>query len=85
MCQICLRNPCLRGCPNQVDRKVAVCSECGENICEGEEIICIDDSFYCESCISGMSTKEIVELFGGTVKIAEIPDVCDDYEDCDEE
>lgn len=75
MCQICLRNPCVYGCPNEEEQKVAVCSNCGENICVGEEMTCIDDSYYCESCMSTMTVSDIIDLVGGVVKTAELSDI----------
>ncbi len=40
MCQYCLHNPCLPGCPNyEESRAVYHCSICGQGIFEGEEYI----------------------------------------------
>ena len=40
MCQYCLHNPCLPGCPNYEEPKAVYhCSICGQGIFEGEEYI----------------------------------------------
>lgn len=55
MCEICLHNPCLNGCPNKKSIVFYYCNECGAEICEGDEYVSIDGNEYCLKCIEDMT------------------------------
>lgn len=52
MCEYCRQHPCPAACPNAPAPLVfAKCSECGNEILDGEDYYDIDGDFYCEDCI----------------------------------
>lgn len=67
MCEICGLSPCSPRCPNAYDPPAALhCSKCGSAIRDGEEYVSFVDMDVCEDCIDSLSTKEIIEMCGGT-------------------
>lgn len=67
MCAICGLSPCSPRCPNASDPPaVLYCSKCGSAIRGGEEYVSLGDADVCEGCIDSLSTKEIIEMYGGT-------------------
>lgn len=52
MCEICRRSPCHPRCPNAPGViHVFICSGCGEDIYDGEDVYQILGEQYCERCI----------------------------------
>lgn len=53
MCDICLQSPHHPNCPNAAEAPaVFICSECGDDIYEGEWVWHILGEQYCEKCIN---------------------------------
>ena len=53
MCEICGHAPCLSLCPNAPDPvPVFVCSGCGGDIYEGDDVYHILGEQFCERCIN---------------------------------
>ncbi len=73
MCEICLKTPCDSRCPNAPEPKpVAICSECGEGIYEGDKYFDGPDGPVCEACMEDKNVDEILEVFGEKMKVAEV-------------
>lgn len=71
MCSYCLSNPCKPGCPNAEDPEpVYECSICGEGIYEGEDFFDGPDGYICKDCLKDMTSFEVIELFGESLKTA---------------
>jgi len=52
MCDICRQSPCHPRCPNTPGLiPVFICSGCGEDIYEGEDVYHLLGEQYCERCI----------------------------------
>ena len=52
MCQICGKNPCWSGCPNEPEPpSVFICSGCGEPIRHGEAYWDVMGEQFCEHCM----------------------------------
>lgn len=71
MCDLCLRNPCVPGCPNYVERKSDVlCEICGEYILPGEEYVKNEKEEYIHvNCISQYNARLIINWFGYATEI----------------
>lgn len=53
MCEECRRTPCHPRCPNAQDPiPVFICSGCGQDIYEGEDVYHILGEQFCERCIN---------------------------------
>ena len=53
MCDICHQVPCHPRCPNAPDPiPVFICSGCGQDIYEGEDVYHILGEQFCERCIN---------------------------------
>lgn len=51
MCKICQKIICPPTCPNaEEEQPVCHCSDCGQNIYEGEAVMVFGKKVYCESC-----------------------------------
>ena len=70
MCEICLRSPCLSGCPNEIIPTIGTCSHCKNDIVHGMEYMDYDGDYICGECIDNMSTSELVSLFGYEIRTA---------------
>lgn len=71
MCSICMKNPCDPRCPNASEQKpVCECALCGYGIYTGQKYYDGADGFVCEDCMNGMSTSELMEMFGEEMKTA---------------
>lgn len=65
MCELCLRFPCMAGCPNAEEPPVVTkCATCGRSIFEGEEMVEINGESYHVECLENITTRELLELFG---------------------
>lgn len=65
MCSICHNSPCLSRCPNaKTPHGLHKCTKCGHFVDHGIRYAMIDGDCYCEDCLDGLSTKELVELCG---------------------
>lgn len=64
MCRLCLRNPCVKSCPNYIPKKAKYyCSLCGDGIYDGEKYIKnIDGEYRHYDCFQGM--RELLEWLG---------------------
>lgn len=72
MCDICLMRPCHPRCPNAPEPEaVYICESCGEGITDGEEYIEYDGNYYHADCISEKTVKELGEIFGFKIEIAQ--------------
>lgn len=70
MCEICLHDPCVPGCPNyQEQRCVFRCSICGYGITEGEEYIENGGDIIHFDCIP--SLRWLLNWLGYEIKEAE--------------
>lgn len=69
MCSICMRTPCLPGCPNYEPPKANFyCSICGEGIYEGEEYIVNDNFEYAHwDCVD--CGRDLADFLGYETKI----------------
>lgn len=75
MCSVCLQNPCDSRCPNAPEPKpVCLCSECNEGIYEGDKYLEGVNGPVCTTCLSDMTTTEIIELCGEELSAAERSD-----------
>lgn len=71
MCLECGINPCDSRCPNAPEPEaVCSCSCCKEDIEDGDDYVEFEGEYYCTWCLDDMTTRELVELFGGTWKTA---------------
>lgn len=72
MCEFFRSSPHLPMCPNAPESApVRVCEECGA-ITAGEEYVETDSGqAYCLSCLSDMSTRDLLKALGFEIKIAE--------------
>lgn len=53
MCYICGQTPCHPQCPNAEGRRVVChCSQCYNEIYEGEGFYIINDEEWCEECVT---------------------------------
>ena len=67
MCQHCLHDPCVPGCPNyQAPKAVYYCSICGQGIYEGEEYIDNGSERIHFECVSGI--RWLLDWLGYDVK-----------------
>lgn len=58
MCEVCMKSPCDSRCPHAPDPpSVYVCSGCGDDILDGENVWHILGEQFCEECIESM--KEV--------------------------
>lgn len=65
MCDLCMRFPCITGCPNSAEPPiVAQCATCGHSIYQGEEITEINSALYHVECLENLTTRELLELLG---------------------
>ena len=75
MCSACLQNPCDSRCPNAPEPKpVCLCSECNEGIYKGDKYLEGVNGPVCTTCLSDMTTTEIIELCGEELSTAERSD-----------
>lgn len=80
MCQYCLTSPCPAGCPNADEPEATeTCKYCGDGIFKEDEYAEIEGVCYHIDCLSDMGIKELLELLGVDVKIADERE--HDYED----
>lgn len=80
MCQYCLTSPCLAGCPNEDEPEAKTdCKYCGDGIFKEDEYAEIEGVCYHIDCLSDMGIKELLELLGVEVKVADEQE--HDYED----
>ena len=77
MCSICMRNPCIPGCPNYEPHKSNYyCSICNEGIYNGEEYIENDIGEYAHwECVD--YGRDLVKWLGYEIK--EMEDIDDEY------
>lgn len=63
MCECCRQNPCDSRCPYAPEPEVfGVCSECNNDIYDGEDALVLDDIILCEDCVKSLiKTVEIEE------------------------
>lgn len=67
MCQYCLHNPCVPGCPNYVEPKAAhYCSICGQGIYAGDEYVANGGDYIHFECIPSM--RWLLDWLGYDVK-----------------
>lgn len=50
MCELCGRNPCRSGCPNEPEPEY-ICDECGYGIEYGQNIYRLGGCIFCEKCV----------------------------------
>jgi hypothetical protein len=63
MCDICHRVPCHPRCPNAPDPiPVFICSGCGQDIYEGEDVYHILGEQFCERCINESRQEAMYEF-----------------------
>jgi hypothetical protein len=60
-------------------KTIFTCDKCGNGICEGDEYVDIDGEHYHIDCLTEMSIREVVKLFGYRVEEAE--EMIPDYEE----
>ena len=73
MCEICRQTPCESRCPNAPEPiPLAICTECGEGIYEGEEYLDGLKGPICKDCMEDMNYSEILEAVGEKMKVAEV-------------
>lgn len=81
MCDICMRSPCLSGCPNAPDpMPVAHCCSCGEPIIRGDEYGIIDGETWCEDCLEDLPLCVLIPKLGGEWRTASEEDIPDGYD-----
>lgn len=57
MCKICQKIICPPMCPNaEEEQPVCRCSECRQNIYEGEAVMVFGDKVFCENCTDAHRT-----------------------------
>lgn len=71
MCKICLNGSCLRGCPNYEPKKVYECSNCDDDIYDGETYYEYDGNYYHESCFEDIAVELLVQngAYKGTAEV----------------
>lgn len=75
MCDICLHNPHLTGCPNAPEPPtVWKCRYCGESIFAGDDYFEVDGDHYHLDCGTDCSTDILIDKFGATKGIAKLPE-----------
>lgn len=71
MCSICMKTPCHPMCPNAPEPEpLYYCSVCGGGIYMGDKYYCGLDSEICSGCMDDMTTDELLELFGESLRTA---------------
>lgn len=67
MCQYCLHNPCVPGCPNYEEPKaIHYCSICGRGIYAGDEYVANGGDYIHFECIPSM--RWLLDWLGYDVK-----------------
>lgn len=62
MCNICHRIPCHPRCPNAMEPiPVFICSGCGQEIYEGDDVYHILGEQFCERCINEARQEAVYE------------------------
>ncbi len=75
MCEFCGRSTCDCRCPNAPDPKtVAICKSCKEPICEGEDMIELDGSYYHDDCFGDCAVDILMEEYGAEKRVAMVED-----------
>lgn len=70
VCEICLRSPCLTGCPNEVIQIIGYCKKCRCDIEIGMKYLDHDSGYICEDCLDEMTTTQLLDLFGEELQVA---------------
>ena len=62
MCIECRMTPCHSMCPNsEYPRRIFICSECGHDICEGEDYLDYLGEQLCNSCVEELTKEAVYE------------------------
>lgn len=70
MCDICHHIPCIPGCPNESEKIIGECINCGDDILEGDLFYDSEDGMICEECLAEMSGKDLLDTIGVELKTA---------------
>lgn len=72
MCDICFYTPCHPRCPNAPELQVVFrCSDCGDEIYQGDQYIDIEGDIICSNCINNMTPTEAFALCDVKLQTAE--------------
>jgi len=65
MCMECNQTPCHSRCPNASEKvEIKRCSECGNEIYEGEQYLEAPKGIVCYECLTNMSLSGLLKLIG---------------------
>lgn len=70
VCEICLRSPCLNGCPNEVIPIIGVCHRCRNDIEYGAQYLDFHGEYICEECLNEMPMSALLSMFGYELQTA---------------
>lgn len=62
MCYLCNQVPCPSACPNATSISCDICSECGADICQGEEFYNLNGNKYHKECVSMLTSTYILKV-----------------------